>query len=286
MKSFCLRQISNWTHHHDGWGFVLKHLNTLHNPYGIVCLDWVEGAVKFGKVPDRPWIGFAHNAITYPIHEEQEKYRSAIRPLSELVKTQHFAKCRGLYTFTDHTAHYLSKHLPMPVESLVHPMPTDVKTFNVGAIGDCSLVSVGQWMRRHRTLLSIKTEYRKAVLSSTVPGLETIASANHDGYEKILLNNIVFLDFYDVAACNVVLECIARATPLLVRRLPGCEEYLGKDYPLFYTNPDMASDLLISSALLDAHQYLLEMDKTKFSPRHFLKQIQDGYIATESDLFI
>ena len=61
---------------------------------------------------------------------------------------------------------------------------------------------------------------------------------------KLLEKNIVFIDLYDSAANNTVLECIIRNTPLIVNRTPGVVEYLGEDYPLYFDNLDEVDGLL------------------------------------------
>lgn len=65
---------------------------------------------------------------------------------------------------------------------------------------------------------------------------------NNDRYEKIFKNCCVFADIVDCIANNTVLECIKFNTPIILRRTKSAEEYLGKDYPLFFDRP---SDLVI-----------------------------------------
>ena len=58
-------------------------------------------------------------------------------------------------------------------------------------------------------------------------------------YDDLLSKNIIFIDLYDASANTVVVECIARKTPLLVTRLDAVIEYLGKDYPLYFDNLEL-----------------------------------------------
>ena len=58
------------------------------------------------------------------------------------------------------------------------------------------------------------------------------------------------------SANNVVLECIARATPILINRHPAVVEYLGLNYPLFYDDPNEIPRLLDDKKIHEAHHYL------------------------------
>jgi polysaccharide pyruvyl transferase WcaK-like protein len=93
-------------------------------------------------------------------------------------------------------------------------------------------------------------------------------------YDKILKDSIVFINLVDAAAVNTIIECIVRHTPILVNRLPATEEYLGKNYPLFYENIEDVY-LLISDIrnIRNAHKYLKMMDKTRFTIQCFTSKL-------------
>lgn len=55
-------------------------------------------------------------------------------------------------------------------------------------------------------------------------------------YDRLLSQNLVFLDLYDSSANNALVECIVRGTPVLVNPLDAVVEYLGVDYPLHFDN--------------------------------------------------
>jgi hypothetical protein len=75
-------------------------------------------------------------------------------------------------------------------------------------------------------------------------------------YDKLLSENIVFIDLFDAAANNTVLECILRRTPIIINKLPGTRYYLGDDYPLFFDNIDEVPELLTIENLRKASTYL------------------------------
>lgn len=101
-----------------------------------------------------------------------------------------------------------------------------------------------------------------------------LENISNEQYDELLRDNIVFINLVDAAAVNTILECIVRNTPILVNRLPATEEYLGKDYPLFYDSLDHANDLLTDIRnIKKAHKYLCRMPKDKFSIDYFLKSL-------------
>jgi hypothetical protein len=87
----------------------------------------------------------------------------------------------------------------------------------------------------------------------------------------------VFIDLVDAVANNTVLECIHFNTPIITRRLPSLEEYLGKDYPLFFDQPEdleqLQEEVFFMDAVIKAHQYLVRMDKSHIHVRSFCKKI-------------
>ena len=75
-------------------------------------------------------------------------------------------------------------------------------------------------------------------------------------YDELLSQNVVFVDLFDAAANNTVLECIVRKTPIIVNRVGGIAEYLGEDYPLYFSTLDEVPGLLTIDNLMRAHEYL------------------------------
>jgi hypothetical protein len=91
-------------------------------------------------------------------------------------------------------------------------------------------------------------------------------------YDKLLENNIVFLDLYNSAANNTILECIIRNTPVIVNRTPGVIEYLGKDYPLYFDNLDEVNNLLDIENIKSASDYLKNMNKEDITMEYFINK--------------
>lgn len=88
-------------------------------------------------------------------------------------------------------------------------------------------------------------------------------------YDNLLSNNIVFIDLIDAGANNTVLECIIRNTPIIVNKIEPVIEYLGEKYPLYFEKLEDVPNLLSLDKIIEAHNYLKNMDKTVFTYEKF-----------------
>jgi len=91
-------------------------------------------------------------------------------------------------------------------------------------------------------------------------------------YDELLSCNIILFDFYDISASNLLIECIVRNTPILVKKHPAVVEYLGEDYPFYFHDLGEAYAKASNPLLIEkAHLYLLnKVDKYKFSAENFV----------------
>ena len=111
--------------------------------------------------------------------------------------------------------------------------------------------------------------------------VDILENINNMQYDDLLASNIVFIELIDVAACNTIVECIVRNTPIIVNRLAGAEELLGHNYPLFYNTIEEAS--MLANRLLNendnlmmrTYNYLNDMDKSKFKLDTFMTDFQN-----------
>ena len=67
---------------------------------------------------------------------------------------------------------------------------------------------------------------------------------SNEEYDDLLSSSVVLCLLYASAANNILLECIARCTPILINPLPSVVEYLGEDYPLYCTSLEAAEQHL------------------------------------------
>ncbi|AYV81803.1 MAG: putative WcaK-like polysaccharide pyruvyl transferase [Harvfovirus sp.] len=87
-------------------------------------------------------------------------------------------------------------------------------------------------------------------------------------FDGFLRENILFMNFADSSASDIVLSCLVRGTPIVVNKLDAVMEYLGGDYPLYYDDLHHASYLV--DKLLDPKNSLLEQT-VEYLVNHFSK---------------
>jgi Polysaccharide pyruvyl transferase len=94
---------------------------------------------------------------------------------------------------------------------------------------------------------------------------------DNDDYDALISdsNSVIFLHLIDASAVNTVIECLARGTPLIVNRHPAVEEYLGKEYPLFYSSTSVCSDG-VSATLNPPIEELLSSEKISATNKYYL----------------
>jgi exopolysaccharide biosynthesis predicted pyruvyltransferase EpsI len=113
-------------------------------------------------------------------------------------------------------------------------------------------------------------------LKDSLKKVEIIEQVTNDEYDILLQENIVFIKLIDASACNTIIECIIRSTPILVNRLPAVVEYLGSDYPLYYNTLEEARDLAENDdMILKAYKYLENKDKTFLKIKTFLENFNN-----------
>lgn len=125
-------------------------------------------------------------------------------------------------------------------------------------------------------------KHNEDYISRIKSSVEVIDHLCDTDYDKLLSENIVFLNLIDASAVNTVIECIIRNTPLIINRRPAIVEILGEDYPLYYGDSDGNTDddytmnhqvveiLSDTKKIKSAYKYLLNFDKTKFSVESFI----------------
>lgn len=195
----------------------------------------------------------------------------------------------------------------MPVAFAMHPTESADHCFSMEAFlanPERRVIQIGAWLRRLHSIALLKVTMRKALLSprpAPDPHLQKLLrrEAEHDslarnadwssveflayqspgGYDRLLTNNLVFLDLYDTVVNNTILECIVRRTPVICNRLPSLEELLGQDYPLFFSNLEEAAARTEDLELIEkGHQHLLKIPQETFSQRSFRDSIAGSEI--------
>lgn len=125
--------------------------------------------------------------------------------------------------------------------------------------------------------ITSQNNHIKGMYSSLVENqisVETLQHLPNHQYDLLLSENIVFLHLVDASAVNTIIECMVRNTPIIVNKIDPVVQYLGEDYPLYYTDFYEASKLLDDSEKIkQAHLYLKALDKTEFDVNTFITKL-------------
>lgn len=265
-----------------------------------------------GITPYRePWVGVLHNPQGMPTWFHYRESPQAI--FEKAIWKESLRSCVGLFALSAYHAAWLRERTGKPVSVLTLPteMPSlrfDLARFLVNR--SPKIVQIGWWLRRMHAIGQLPIArgnpmgYEKIRLvprffgdadrylaglmerEAAVYGLEvdpaheentrTIQHLSDDAYDALLSENIAFLELYDASANNAVVECIARATPLLVNPLPAVVEYLGEGYPLYFSSLAEAAEKASDRSLIAAaHRYLAGCERReRLSGDHFRDSVE------------
>ena len=260
-----------------------------------------------------PWIGVFHNPPNTPSWFSSDSSPSAIIQSKEFQDS--LAMCKGIYTLSKYHADFLKCFIKtIPIETFYHPTEIPDMKFDFDKYvenGDKKVVNIGWWLRKLTSvyrlevdpavyqkirlvpplfsvpehiienLIEVEGSFHKSALTEEMRKsvIDVRHMANED-YDDLLSKNVVFLDLYDASANNAVIECIARGTPILINPLPAVVEYLGPNYPFYFTDLADASKKLKNVALIKAaHEYLTASGVVeKITGDYCLKTIREGAI--------
>jgi hypothetical protein len=293
-------------------------LESLYCVDGVLLDGFIEKTFAWDRDPgdgagvtgyDDAWVGFVHN----PPHVPPWFNKNRQSPLEILCTPEwrhSMHSCKGLFTLSSYLKDWLSPQVPVRVCNLLAPTETPENRFSMVKFrlnDDKKLIQVGWWLRKFHSLYHLPVNTRRKVLlslgdswtdeahaaelsfvrdPSDFDSVQVIPYLCNDDYDELLSKNIVFLDLYDSSFNNAIVECIVRATPLLVNPLPAVVEYLGEGYPFYFESLDQASGKAEDEALILAtHEYLEAWPLRKLLTRdHFLQSFiqSDIYQALPS----
>ena len=293
--------------HRFGWQYALDALAPLHNPNGVLLDSFVERTFcwheesesRSGMIPyEEEWVGFIHNPPGIPLWNDISSSPQRILERDSFVES--LETCKGLFVLSDYLRDWLVGRVDVPVCSVRHPTGRPVATFNPDRFRSNPkpmLVQVGWWLRRCLSIyriailcvrnLRFQEMLRREMLAVSVTreelnGVAEIEYMSNEEYDQLLSKNLVFCDLIDASANNTIIECIARNTPILVNRLPAVEEYLGRDYPLYFDSLDEAAKRIEDlGAVMAAFEYLKGMDKSWLSGEAFMESVANSRIYEE-----
>jgi hypothetical protein len=297
--------------HRSGWPFVLRVLQQFHSKKGVIFDTFIERTFCWHpdgpRSHDNPWIGMIHVPPNIPNWFQYEQSNQYIFELDIWKKS--IKHCRGLYTLSNHHKKYLQQRLHVPINSLMLPTEFSAPKWSwkrFQANKNRAIVQVGWWLRKLHSIFRLpKTSYRKVFLKITHADIQDLMDKErailqqqgkftdsmyntaevleympNNTYDRLLTENILMVELYDSSANNTVVECLARATPLLINPLESVVEYLGPDYPLYFSTLEEAAAKAEDLELLHkTHQYLRSCPtRKKVSGRYFATTFAESEI--------
>ena len=295
------------TTHRGGWAAVMDSLRERDVLYGSAQYDllpvteevylWKDERLR----PTKPWIGIIHCTPITPDYHKEINIQYLMQSGAFL---DDLKKCKALVALSESVADFLRTNIvnPPPILSLIHPVVynAEIPMFTMEkyvANTDKHILQIGQQLRKVTSIFRINPpgfnrrwltgtpdlNHCKMMIQRELAGAKNIPidynilyyTKTFEEYDELLSANVVFIDLFDSAANNTVLECIVRNTPILLNRTPGVVEYLGAAYPLYFDTLDQIEGLLTIDRLTAAHKYLASMDKEKFTMEYFVRRFTD-----------
>ena len=307
--------------HRGGWPFLLE--NIIHNTNSsnnAIHLD-IYMDLTFGNSQTFeytfPWMGIIHNPPNipnwFPFHNQS---------FESISKQENFLKslkyCKKLYTLSKYAAEYIKKHeiikeYNIQVEYFYHPTEKPTITFHYEKFlnnKNKKILQIGWWLRKihaiyelpklddyKKCIFGIKRNFMREVLDLEKINVNINKNINYFGnhvkyisthfsneeYDELLSCNIVFLYLYASNANNIVIECIARNTPILINRDAGVEEYLGSEYPFYYETYEEAIEKLKNNDIIYKTHLYLKYNKiinTRIDMHYFIRNIDKNINIT------
>jgi glycosyltransferase involved in cell wall biosynthesis len=302
----------NYGNHRSGWGYALHSLSPLHNELGIWVDGFVEKKFVWGSDPGdrrnnpkpykKPWIGFIHVPPYVPRWFQSEQAPKTI--FSTKLWQESIEYCQGIFCLSEYHKAWLQEHLDVPIARLWHPTETPDIKFSMDAFlanPHRKVVQIGWWLRKLHSIYYVPTKrIKKGILRTGEPHIEEMFVAEkkvlnlkqdessveqisylpNADYDRFLSQNIVYVEFYDTSANNIIIECLVRNTPILVNPLPAVREYLGEHYPFYFHDLEDAAKKADNIGLIEeTHNYLKSHPlKIKLTAEYFLQSFAESAI--------
>jgi hypothetical protein len=299
----------NYLEHRGGWKSIINNLNkndffNINSKFDF--FDIIENKFLFhtNYKCENEWAAIVHCTPTTPSYLDNLNLNTMFKN-NNFIESIH--KCVYLITLNSYITNFMKKKIEelginIPIYTLKHPVDTDniiLFDYNnyINNI-DKKIIQIGQQLRRVTSIYLLKIEnFSKLWLTGTTSftycnslfeteskylnidkmnldhNVKMYYTNTFEEYDELLSKNIVFIDLYDAAANNSVLECIIRNTPIIINKIEPIVEYLGDDYPLYFTDLEEVPKLLTDTKILEAHQYLSKMNKNNLDINYFVKSI-------------
>jgi len=299
-------------HHCRGWKSVIQHgfINNIYsssedtnNVHIIDCCE--QFFLWSNKSISKDWFGICHLTHDVP---NMLQYIHIHKLLTNINFKQSLKNCKGIIVLSTYMQSYLQQISILhniPIYSLKHPKPVCENKFNIQKFlckSEYSLILLGQQLRKLSDIVSIESvlikekywlsglndkkrcdfmlnadfQHNNVLIKYDV--VKQLYIRDYDEYDDTISTNIIIIPLYNASANNSILEIIESNIPAFVTRLPATEEYLGEDYPMFYSHVNEINDILNDKQLfkqtyIKTHNYLKNMNKSDLTYDKFYSDI-------------
>ena len=219
-----------------------------------------------------------------------------------IYKNQYNQHISLLYTLSNSHKKYIYDNYPefrTKIVTIHHPIDLETNEHMLFDVDDFlqnrKIYNVGWWLRNFKTFIDFNPgpSFTKYILTKTdfiIPFNNIILKNNNladiqivneltgDEYARLFKNCCIFADIVECIANNTILECIKFNTPIILRRTPSAEEYLGINYPLFFDTIDdihsLEEEIFLLHLIVQAHYYLKKMNKHHLMLNTFNRKIK------------
>jgi hypothetical protein len=239
--------------HRSGWPYVMQYIKPYAVEQGDILFDdFVEHSFVYqpNRPHKRPWVGVFHHPATVKSPLRKDIVGNNLKHTMERSRPS-LKHLKGCIVLNESSVPVIRQYTKAPIIVLKHPTETPSRywqfmprAWQVGFfLRDTRLMHrapiFNGWERSRSTPWMTWMSYRDNALRKTCKNKEQfvpdeIPRLDNDEYDQRMASSVVYTRLYGAAANNVVVECVARHTPIVVNRLRDVEWYLGKDYPLYY----------------------------------------------------
>lgn len=243
--------------HMYGWPWIMESIAAIDVERDVLLDPFVDATFDCAHPPTHTtaWVGIIHHPfmIAKTVYLHKPEFRASLRACVGLIVHDETLKtCLKRYT------HAIKIHV------LKHPGRVDWE-FSLRAWFENEaplVVTVGRWLR-HQEAMALYTWHQETYtdvhfLRTKRPLTPvTLHGASRAKYTGTLRANIMGMCFVDASASNALIECILSCTPVIVNRLPQIVEYLGPDYPLYFSFDETTTTVTVTTKQVwQAYLYL------------------------------
>lgn len=224
------------------------------------------------------WIGYLHHVFN--IDKSSSYYIHSANNIFTSYFLSSYKNCKGLIVSSEYLKKSLFENLTknnlLPVSIDVIPYVLEIKNikyFDFKKYKETpQIVFVGNCFRNYVNFYKFETNVKKIILSANelyikeqlqienlinlYDSVLTFPWQTFEEYEKIITSSIIFLDYLDTTSNTILLECIKRKIPIIIKKHPATVEYLGEKYPLYFNNINDLNKINLNEKIISAIEYL------------------------------